>query len=447
MALTARGHRVSLLGLTGCVVTGSLVASGQAMAAVVLVGGALLAGLLVLQRRRATDGLWAAVAFTAPLQGVRIIPEVALSDLLIVVALIAMLPHVRRGWRRTVPGGVVAAFGLIVVAGIVGTFFAPSTAASMGTLVKIVMAAAGSVFAMVLWSPRPQAARRFAWFWYAGAATSAAWALVTPRDLFAGRATGLTTHPNHFGLECVLAVALGLGLATSSSGRGRAAALAGVALLTVGVGLSGSRAALVALIITVGAVAILTQRVRLLVAVTAVVILGSMAVVAGIIHVPESNALSRLVGGGGAAVSDAERAQVRSAALETVDRHPLTGEGFGQALAAHNIYLQTLVVGGPVALIGFLWVGAMIVRTGTLGSLLLGRRTEGALLAGLTAGYVGYLGSGVFDNILWDRYLWTYIGLLLVLAASARRSASTQPTSGEVVRSSSLQGVAQQAGG
>jgi len=41
-------------------------------------------------------------------------------------------------------------------------------------------------------------------------------------------------------------------------------------------------------------------------------------------------------------------------------------------------------------------------------------------VGGLTGGFAGYLASGAFDNILWDRYLWTYLGLLIVLAGTMR---------------------------
>lgn len=112
--------------------------------------------------------------------------------------------------------------------------------------------------------------------------------------------------------------------------------------------------------------------------------------------------------------SDLGRRQVAAEALEKIDKRPLTGEGFEFAQAAHNIYLQVLVVGGPLALLSFLAVSGLILRSG-LRALQTARGTRnGPLLAGLAGGYAGYLASGAFDNILWDRYLWAYDGLLIV---------------------------------
>lgn len=419
---------VAVTSISGCTAFGLLVARGLTAVAVTLIAGVLLLGLMVFGRRRIAPVLWSGVAFTAPLQGVRVGSALALSDLLIVVALLAILPEVTRGWRQVVPGGVAMAFGVLVTAGLVGTFFAPSTVESISVLFKIVLAAAGSIVAMVLWRPNREELRRFAWLWLAGATASAVWGLISPRGLYAGRTAGLTTHPNHFGLVCALGVSLGLGLALSSAGRARLAALACTVVLTGGVGVSGSRAALLALVVAVGATAILTRRLRLLVAAASIAILASTGVVIGIVKIPDSHALSRLVGGGAAAASDVEREQAREAALATIGRHPLTGEGFGLALAAHSIYLQALVVGGPLALLGFLGVSGLIVRTGLGVSRRARGGRDGPLLAGLTAGYIAYLSSGIFDNILWDRYLWTYIGLLLTFAAASRRS-SQQPAS------------------
>ena len=417
-----------IMSFSGCAVAGVLVACGWAAIGATLGAGALLLGLIVFSRRRLAAVLWAGVAFTAPLQGVRVGSALALSDLVIILAVLAILPDVTRGWRQVVPDGLVTAFGVLVLAGLVGTFFAPSTAESIAVLFKIVLAAAGSIVAMALWRPSREELRRFAWLWMAGATASAVWGAIAPRELYAGRTAGLTTHPNHFGLVCALGVGLGLGLALSSAGRARLAALACVIVLIGGVGISGSRTALFALVVAVGVTAILTRRFRLLVTVAVVAVLASISVIIGIVKIPDSHALSRLVGGGASAVSDVERQQTLEAALASIERHPVTGEGFGLALAAHNIYVQALVVGGPLALLGFLGVSGLIVRRG-LGAPRQARGgRDGPLLAGLTAGYIAYLCSGIFDNILWDRYLWTYIGLLLTLAAASRRP-TQRPTS------------------
>ena len=392
------------------------------MMALALVVLSILGGLTILERRRMAPVLWAGVAFTAPLQGIRTGPVLALSDLLLIAAFAMILPDVLVGWRRVVPAGVVIAFIVLVTAGLAGTFFAADVGASLANLVRIVLAAAGSVTAMALWDPGRARLQQFAWLWFAGACTSAAWAAVTPRS-FVGRAVGLSNHPNHFGLMCMLAVGLGVGLALSSTGWPRMAALGGVVLLLAGVGLSGSRAALLGTAVAIGLVALLTRRFRLLAASGVVVVLAAMAVVVGIVHIPDSNALARLGGGGGSAGSDVGRVQVAEEALTTIARYPLTGQGFQFAAEAHNIYLQALVVGGPLALLSFLCLSGLILRAAGRAVRRERHRRSGPLVAGLMAGYAAYLSTGFLWNILWDRYLWTYVALLLVLAATSEASA------------------------
>lgn len=405
--------------LLACLLAGVVAAAGQAPLALAVAGLPVAGLVLVGERRRVVPLLWGAVAFSAPLNGVRVSPLVAVSDVLLVAALGASLPDILRApRRRIVPPALVIAGGVVIGAGLVGTFFAQDVAASLSNMAKVVLAAAGSVAVLALWDPGPRRLRQFAWLWFAGASVSALVAVVTPRPVV-GRALGFTTHPNHFGLVCVLAVGLGIGLALSSTGWPRLVTVGAVGLLLAGVGVSGSRSALLGLTVAITVAAVLTRRIRLLVAAGVSLLLVGMAVVAGVVHIPDSHALSRLGGGGGTAASDAERQQTLSVALGTIDRHPFTGEGFQFAQAAHSIYLQALVVGGPAALAGFLWVCWTIGRLGMRAA----RRDQSQVAAGLTAGFAGYLASGAFDNILWDRYLWTYLGLLIVLAGTLRLEA------------------------
>jgi O-antigen ligase len=225
-------------------------------------------------------------------------------------------------------------------------------------LLALVLVAVTSVTTLIILEHR-----RIAPLLWVGAAASAAWAAITPRS-FVSRALGLTTHPNHFGLACVLAVGLGLGLAMSSTGWHRASAVAGVVLLIAGVALSGSRAAVLGLVVVIRLTAVLARSLRILVVSGVTALLAAMAVIAGLVHIPESNALSRLAGGGGSAASDLGRELATAEAFASINRHPFTGEGFEFAQAAHNIYLQVLVVGGPLALVSFLCVSGLIARAG-----------------------------------------------------------------------------------
>ena len=412
--------------LIACLIVGALVAVGQALVATALVGCATVAALVIHQRRELAPILWDAVAFAAPLQGIRAVSVLALSDVLMVAAFAAVLPEALGRRRRVVPGSVVVAFALLIGAGLLGTFFAPDFGASMANLFRILLGTAGSVTAMAFWDPGVERLRRFAWLWFAGATANGVWAALAPPD-FNGRALGLTDHPNHLGIVSMLGLGLGLGLVLSRGGAARLWAAGGVVVLASAVGLSGSRAALIGVTTTIGLTALLTRKIRLLIATGLVVLLAVVAVTLGVVQLPEANAVSRAAGRGGSAASDVERKQLEAEAFSRIGRHPLTGQGFEFAQDAHNIYLQALVVGGPVALASFVWLSGRLVGVGLQASRAERRRRDGPLIAGLTAGYASYLCTGTVSNMVWHRYLWTYVGLLLLLAAATRRAARADP--------------------
>ncbi len=134
---STKTHTRALLGTaSACLVVGGLVSTGQAPVAMALVCLLILLTLMLLERRRMALLLWASVAFTAPFEGVRLAPVLALSDVLLIAAFIATLPDVLQGWRRVVPSGVLIAFSLLTAAGLFGTFFAPDVGASLSNLAR-----------------------------------------------------------------------------------------------------------------------------------------------------------------------------------------------------------------------------------------------------------------------------------------------------------------------
>ena len=113
-----------------------------------------------------------------------------------------------------------------------------------------------------------------------------------------------------------------------------------------------------------------------------------------------------------------------------VDR-PLTGYGFEWIESAHNIYLQLLVSGGILALIGFLWVyGGFVWR---------GFRMRGqfsgdadAVRVATVVSLISYLVMGLVQPDLLDRYLYLPAGLILALSASREKGGSGESgTAGE----------------
>ncbi|HVM02345.1 MAG TPA: O-antigen ligase family protein [Acidimicrobiales bacterium] len=400
--------------MAGCLV---ILDGRAAVAALVCLAG--VGGVLVVGPERLGTVTWAATAFAAPLSGVRVW-GVALSDVFLVAAVGLTLPSFAAGYRRLplpVRPDVFVGLATVACGGVIGTFFAAHPGASLAAMARFVLASAGSVAAVALWAPPPARLRWFCWLWLAGAVFNACWAIALgPVDGL--RPAGLSTHPNHLGLVCMLGAALALGLALGGRRAARRVAAAALAPLVLALLASGSRAALVGLAVSVPVFAVLTRRLQVAVRALALTAVLGVAVLAGLAHVPEQSGLGRLVGDRTAAESDIERVEHLSRSLDRLERHPLTGEGFESSREAHNIYLQVAVAAGPLGVVGF----AVVVRSVLRARAVVRRRApvagDRALLAGLVAGYAGYLVAGAFQNLLWDRYLWLYVSATLVLAAT-----------------------------
>lgn len=414
------------------VVPGGRVAAGAALCA----AGA--GGLLVAGPERMATVAWGATAFAAPLSGVRV-RGAALSDVFLVAAVALTLPSYATGRRRAplpVRSEVFLGLAAIVCGGVLGTFFATRPAAGLAEMARFVVAAAGSVAAVAVWAPRPARTRWFCGLWLAGAVFNACWAIAVG-PVGALRPEGLSTHPNHLGLVCMLGAAVALGLLLAERRALRTAAAAALAPLLLALLQSGSRAAVVGLAVTVPVFAVLTRRARVALRLLAVGAVLGAAVLAGWVHLPEQSGVARLVGGGASAVeSDAERAEHLSRSLDRLERHPLTGVGFESAKEAHNIYVQIAVAAGPLGVLGFALVARSVLRNRSEVRAAGPAAGDRALLAGLVAGYTGYLVAGAFQNLLWDRYLWLYAAAALVLGASL--AAGLRPAGGTFGRGAAV---------
>lgn len=412
----------------GAVAVGAMAAAVLAFnPRIVLAAGVGVVAIFALPRlvdlggQRLAGVAWAAAAITAPFNGVRLSSVVALSDVFLLLAVAGMLPSIALG-RRTSLGaadnGVIVGLALIAAGGLIGAAVAVHPIASLTETAKFVVAAGGSVVAMRMWGPNSWTIRRFCSLWLLGAVISAAWALTFSAKVV-GRPLGLSTHPNHLAIVCLLATAMALGFALGGSPLARRLSLCAFVPLVLALVASGSRAALLGFFVMVPTVAVLAYRVQLAVRAVAVAAVLGVAVMAGVVHVPADTGLGRLFGGASSLGSDASRVEHLGRSIARFERHPLTGEGFEFAQEAHNIYVQILVAAGPVGLIGLVLAVGTILKVSWHGARARPGRALGdhALLAGLGGGYAGYLVAGLFQNILWDRYLWLYVAALLSLAA------------------------------
>src|SRR5439155_5893863 len=95
--------------------------------------------------------------------------------------------------------------------------------------------------------------------------------------------------------------------------------------------------------------------------------------------------------------SDAARREAIHWTVATIESHPATGVGFADALETHDVYLQLLVSGGPLALFGFLiFAGVSLAplrRSGQRNHL----AAQSLVCLGLASSYAGFLGAALFQ--------------------------------------------------
>ncbi len=259
----------------------------------------------------------------------------------------------------------------------------------------------------------------------AGGSFGVVWGLVTGPTEFASRVSGLTVHPNSFGFAAFLTAAVSISVLLDVGGtRGRLGDLGmvmGVAIGTAGCAQSGSRAALGALLIVFGLAGIVSLRRKpratlLGLAATVVVALATADRWSG------SVGIARLVGSDSSASrSDAVRSASREASFELIDRWPVTGSGFGQALRAHSLPIQLWQVAGVLGLTAFaIWVWLLVfvpVRTVLFGRL---RPFPARLLLG-----PAIAAWAVVSNALWELEPW--VAIVLATAGTTTSGALRAP--------------------
>jgi hypothetical protein len=374
---------------------------------------------------RLAESAWFAAAFFAPTNALRLVQSVTLADVALVVATVATVASAtvahRRVSLRPPDAGLLGGLMLFIAAGLIGTVFVGHPTESLVVMSKFLGASVGSLVAIAIWSPSAEKLRRFCWAWLAGAVLNVAWAASGHSPTVTQRPEGFTTHPNHLGTVCVLGFGLALGLAASASGRERTVARICLAMLALGVVLSGSRSAAVGLLFVVPFWSVLSSRWTLALRCLGCGALLAIALGSGVLQLPANNGAGRLLGGASSERSDSNRLQLLEDSVHQFTAHPVTGEGFGFPQLAHNIYFQGLIEGGPLALLGLALVAASVARPGLRVAAALRRGPVDRRLMlplGMLSGYGGYLVISLFQNTIWDRYLWLFIAASLALTAT-----------------------------
>lgn len=376
---------------------------------------ALVALVIGLHANRLITALlpFAIVAVLLPLNGIRPATGVSIGDIALVLAGVATLPFAR---RATPPGTVMVVLVgtfLVTAGGLIGMASSQDWAGT-GQMLKFIAGAPMVIIIVTFMNPRQKVAIMLVIFYALGGFISSVAALMGRNDPALQRASGFGAHLGHLGLAAMFGafVFLGWFLSTSNNLVRAASALMG-AVCVYGMLLTGMRSAVLGVVLGVIFIACCARLKGIALAVGGG-ILGLALLIALMPYLPASENLLRIVGRGErqgllSASNDAHIA-VFWDSLHVIGTHPWTGVGFGEALAAHNLVLQTVNLGGLIALIGLLiiWVTFFLV---VFDRFRIGMTKDTSMQTCLLAAVIGYFVIAQFEPLIWDRHLWFFITL------------------------------------
>ncbi|MCE5291998.1 MAG: O-antigen ligase family protein [Nocardiaceae bacterium] len=439
----------------GCLALTVMAVAYAPLLAIALVLGLLVFGVaFAVHRRFSVTMLWplGLVAFVQPMNGLRPVLNASYGDVALACTALFALFTLRVATLR--PRLIVPLVGtfLVLAGGMLGTLASvgrnnpliqtlPDIYANrvgnslfgLGDVVsptlKFLIGAPMVIVIFIMLDPHPQLAILLTRMYAAGAAVSAVFALAgykTGFDVINQRASGLGYHWLHFALSGVFGFAVAVGWVVSATDwRSRCAASIIGALCLTAVVLSGARSAAIACGI-IGIYFALLGRARGL-----AWFVGLCSALFGLLwtvhpFLPAGNVVNRIfnfgsVAGTSLTLSNADHENAMRDAIVQIGDYPFTGSGFVSGLSAHNLFLQTATIGGPLAIVG------LIVALGTVATIGLYHLVRGVptlqwpRIAPI-AGVIGYMALAQFENILWDRHLWFFICCALLCVPTLSKS-------------------------
>jgi O-antigen ligase len=260
-----------------------------------------------------------------------------------------------------------------------------------------------------------------------------------------GRVSGTTGHFNTLGGLAAIALVPVVALALDAPRRRmRLVATLSAALTAVGLILSGSvggfLAAVAAFVCWLALRGVSVRLVLAGVAVTGAFVLVGTTVLGGVDTQSPGERLQSVTdqsavesGRGGSVFT---RLEGYGAAFARIRSDPFVGVGLDEASSveatgdklAHNMFLNTWLSGGVLALVGLVIMLSGALRMGVRA---VQQASDRSLAASLLAAYVGFLVDGLGEPILFVRYGWMPVALLAALRAqqiaAARRTAVVAP--------------------
>jgi O-antigen ligase len=397
------------------VAAGYFVGGRQAMVLCGLLTPFLLIAGLGLQRAGITVIL-AAVAL-APATALLVVPPPPLiptTDILLVLGFAMLLPTLHDR-RVIIPAPYAAGALLLLLLGLLSVAMQPDPYISIPWVLRITFASIALPLGFLIWRPDLRELRLIAYAYLVGSVASVGNALmVGPVD--GNRYDGLTDHPNAFGLSMLMALSLVPFALRLTSQRRQWLVVLAAAICLYGMWISGSRAALVALVLLCLLYLVIEQSTGMLgLGLAGVVVVG---LASSQLAADEDSAFGRLLGGTTAGASDKQRVKALDGGIENFLSNPYFGSGLEHIREAHNIYVQVAASLGIFALAGFL----LMVVTLAFALFIAPRPRH---LLGFPA--LAFAVVGPLTDILWDSLLWVLVplALLAVPTASEQRAEST----------------------
>lgn len=448
-----------------------VVAHGSPQMVLVFAGGALvlLAGVLGTIRVASLTAslvLVGAAVVVLPANGVRPIPGASLADLLLVAAAVtAVLGMLSRpSLLPTIPVWVLGGAACLLSAACIAELYQPvlrpvspvfesfnvttglqnegnnfASAAQLtfaAVVVPVVIAATATSW------PR---LRLLATVWTIGATASALVAILaafTPIDLQpiltgadfgieggyseASRVAGLTVHPTTLGLASAMAIPIVIARLHHPNYIFRLLNFAAAGILVLAILVSGTRAGVFAAIAGMLHMFVMQPQARR--PLLAFLALGALVAYFRSQSFTQLSIFERFTGAVSSGSSDTGHALVLRESVSLWQQAPLSGWGFDVMRGAHNIVLQMLMAGGPVALAGFaaLTIGAWLTARALRKDADIPedvRHLTTAFAASLLVWFVAALVQSTSS----DRYLYLPVAMILaVLFAKQRLARASQ---------------------
>lgn len=358
-------------------------------------------------------GLMLLGMLTAPMNALGLSGNITVSDVFFVLGFGLLVPRLIVGRPKLPPLYVIGAT-ILFTGGLITSLLSPGIEESLVGMAKIIAAMIVLVVVLNVLRPSGRLLDTLVWAYVVGQIISTAYSLVRGgAGMAQGRAVGLTTQPNFYGLGGQLAYALLIFLFYRVDPKHRWIVVAAMAVVGFSVVNSGSRASLLCCALITVAWPIVERSAAAWYFIVFGGIIAALTADRVLSALGQETVLDRLQGNTSAKFSDQAREGLIQQGFDLFWQHPIQGNGWGKdtILAFHNAYLEVAVGGGVLTLVGFVLIVAALVRP------LFQAGTPNRLAyAGLS-----YAAFGMIGPTLYDRIVWAVLALILITYQSAEQ--------------------------